>query len=77
MGSSLPPEVESQAHEAYAPFKGKTIAVRSSAHGEDSAKLSFAGQLSTFLFVKSKEEALQKSNAIKQLPAKPKADDKQ
>lgn len=60
MSSPLPPLVEQQAHEAYAPFKGKRIAVRSSAHGEDSAKLSFAGQLSTFLFVKSEADALQK-----------------
>lgn len=60
LASEMPESVRKQAQEAYAPFIGKKIAVRSSAQGEDSAQLSFAGQLSTFLFVTSEEQAIQK-----------------
>lgn len=56
----LPPQVEASARQAYVPFRGKKIAVRSSAQGEDSAQLSFAGQLSTFLFVETEEDALKR-----------------
>jgi pyruvate,water dikinase len=54
----LPAEIEKAAREAYRQLGRPLIAVRSSAADEDSAQLSFAGQLSTFLFVKSEAEAL-------------------
>ncbi|OFZ82353.1 MAG: hypothetical protein A2603_03745 [Bdellovibrionales bacterium RIFOXYD1_FULL_55_31] len=53
--------LEKLARNAYgdiASSPGTMIAVRSSAVDEDSARHSFAGQLSTFLFVKTEEQAL-------------------
>lgn len=47
---------------AFAKFEGKNIAVRSSALDEDGAGHSFAGQLSSYLFIKDFENCL---NAIK------------
>ncbi len=59
----LPPDVEEEVRAAYALFDPAPIAVRSSAVGEDSHDHSFAGQLSSFLFIQSPEEALQKVKA--------------
>ena len=56
----LPLELESRAREAYRALASSLIAVRSSALDEDSVQHSFAGQLSSFLFVKSENEALKK-----------------
>lgn len=58
IGSDLPPEVEQAARQAYRGLAARSIAVRSSAVGEDSAQHSFAGQLSSFLYVESEEDAL-------------------
>lgn len=49
----FPNDIEAELRKIYAPFSGKTIAVRSSAHDEDSAIHSFAGQLSSYLYVDS------------------------
>lgn len=54
--SSFSVEMQSEIKEAYSRFEGKQIAVRSSALDEDSAGHSFAGQLSTYLYVSSLEE---------------------
>jgi phosphohistidine swiveling domain-containing protein len=54
----LPKEIEEQARQAYRSLSKPLIAVRSSAADEDSATHSFAGQLSTFLYVRSEDEAL-------------------
>ncbi|MBC7387386.1 MAG: phosphoenolpyruvate synthase [Cryobacterium sp.] len=53
----LPAGLESDMRKAYSGFENKLIAVRSSALDEDSAGHSFAGQLSTFLYVSSFEDA--------------------
>lgn len=44
-----------QLKDLFESFKGRTLAVRSSALDEDGAAHSFAGQLSTYLYIKSKE----------------------
>ncbi|MEK6705639.1 MAG: phosphoenolpyruvate synthase [Bdellovibrionota bacterium] len=54
----LPSEIDNLARKAYINFSGSPIAVRSSAADEDSAKHSFAGQLSSFLFVNSVDNAI-------------------
>lgn len=54
----LPPSVEALIRTALARFSGRTIAVRSSGLDEDSARFSFAGQLSSFLFVDSEQAAV-------------------
>ena len=56
--TSLPLAVEATLRAAYQKLGCPLIAVRSSGVDEDSARFSFAGQLSTYLFVKSEEEAL-------------------
>ena len=53
-----PAEVEQAAREAYRSLGAEVISVRSSAVEEDSPRFSFAGQLSSYLFVRSEEEAL-------------------
>lgn len=53
----LPPDVASAIHEAWVHVGAERVAVRSSAADEDSAQHSFAGQLSSYLFVSSAEEA--------------------
>lgn len=58
METPFPREVEDKARNAYSFLSCGAIAIRSSAVGEDSAQYSFAGQLSSFLFVESEEEAL-------------------
>ncbi len=58
--SPFPPEVEDAARKAYRQVGAPRIAVRSSGLDEDSAQHSFAGQLSTYLHVRSEEEALEK-----------------
>jgi rifampicin phosphotransferase len=54
----LAPETEALLQSAYTDLASPLIAVRSSALDEDSASHSFAGQLSTYLFVTSWSEAL-------------------
>ena len=54
----FPDNIQATATQAYQTLNKKYIAVRSSGLDEDSAQNSFAGQLSTFLFVDSLEEAL-------------------
>ena len=49
ISASLPEKILALAKKAYQGIDSKLIAVRSSAIGEDSAALSFAGQLSSFL----------------------------
>jgi pyruvate,water dikinase len=56
--SPLPADIEQKAREAYRSLGKPLIAVRSSAADEDSSTHSFAGQLSTFLYVRSEDEAL-------------------
>jgi pyruvate,water dikinase len=58
LATPFPKDVEQKAREAYRALNKPLIAVRSSAADEDSAQHSFAGQLSTFLYVRSEEEAL-------------------
>jgi pyruvate,water dikinase len=58
LATPFPKEVEQKAREAYRSLNKPLIAVRSSAADEDSAQHSFAGQLSTFLYVRTEEEAL-------------------
>ena len=58
LGQALPADVERAAKQAYAALGAPRIAVRSSALDEDSARHSFAGQLSTFLNVETESEAL-------------------
>lgn len=52
VGTPISKELLSEIQAAYAPFRNEVIAVRSSALDEDSSAHSFAGQLSSFLFVK-------------------------
>jgi pyruvate,water dikinase len=54
----LPAEVESFINKAYEQLGKSLIAVRSSAMDEDSAGHSFAGQLSSYLYVRTKERAI-------------------
>lgn len=54
----FPKYLEDEIKLAYLPFEGETIAVRSSAHDEDSAIHSFAGQLSSYLYVDSFERTV-------------------
>jgi phosphohistidine swiveling domain-containing protein len=54
----LPAEVESEIRDAYRSLGKPLIAVRSSGLDEDGARQSFAGQLSTFLYVKDEEAAV-------------------
>ncbi|MCA9524001.1 MAG: phosphoenolpyruvate synthase [Myxococcales bacterium] len=56
--ADLPGEVREAACRAYRGLDAPSIAVRSSAVGEDSAQHSFAGQLSSFLYVESEADAL-------------------
>lgn len=53
-----PDHLEKMIEDAYSDINCKSIAVRSSAIDEDGVKHSFAGQLSSYLFVRSKEGAL-------------------
>jgi phosphohistidine swiveling domain-containing protein len=55
----LPGPVEEEIRTAWCTLGAHLIAVRSSALGEDAAGRSFAGQLSSFLYVRSEEEALE------------------
>ncbi len=57
--TAFPVEMENEIKNIYSPFIGKTIAVRSSAHDEDSAIHSFAGQLSSYLYIDSFDRCLQ------------------
>ncbi len=54
----FPIETQQELEEIYKPFAGFLIAVRSSAHDEDSAIHSFAGQLSSYLYIETFEFAL-------------------
>ena len=56
--TELPSHIDEIARQAYRRLKKPVIAVRSSAVDEDSAQHSFAGQLSSYLFVTNEEEAL-------------------
>lgn len=58
LDAPFPPEIEEAIKAAYAQLGSPTIAVRSSAADEDSAAHSFAGQLSSFLYVRDEAEAL-------------------
>ncbi|HUI91610.1 MAG TPA: phosphoenolpyruvate synthase [Chitinivibrionales bacterium] len=58
VNTPFPPEVEQEARQAYRTLGAPLIAVRSSAGDEDSAQHSFAGQLSSFLYVTSENDAL-------------------
>jgi rifampicin phosphotransferase len=60
METPFPSELEQEIRSAYRTLGKSLIAVRSSAADEDSAQYSFAGQLSTFLFVRTEEETLQR-----------------
>ena len=57
--SPMPEAVEKSFKQAYDAVRDFVIAVRSSALDEDSAQHSFAGQLSSFLFVSSEDSALE------------------
>lgn len=63
LDAPLPPDTRRIARQAFQYLNTSAIAVRSSALDEDSSKHSFAGQLSTKLFVKSEAESL---NALKE-----------
>ncbi len=52
----LPKELESQLEVIYQKFNKSLISIRSSAHDEDSAIHSFAGQLSSFLYISDFEK---------------------
>lgn len=56
--TQFPKSMEEELKSIYSPFEKKTIAVRSSAHDEDSAIHSFAGQLSSYLYIDSFEKTL-------------------
>lgn len=56
--TSYPTEIEDFFKAQYQSFKGKAIAVRSSAIDEDSATHSFAGQLSSFLYLNDEQSYL-------------------
>ncbi len=58
LSTPLPKDIEQKAREAYRSLSKPLIAVRSSAADEDSSQHSFAGQLSTFLYVRSEDEAI-------------------
>ncbi|OFZ20539.1 MAG: hypothetical protein A2X94_10940 [Bdellovibrionales bacterium GWB1_55_8] len=58
MRTPLPADIDSLARSAYIAVADGPIAVRSSAADEDSAQHSFAGQLSSFLFVANEEASL-------------------
>ncbi|MCP4913264.1 MAG: phosphoenolpyruvate synthase [Oligoflexia bacterium] len=55
MSSSLRSEIE----KIYSPFKSKALAVRSSALDEDGGQFSFAGQLSSYLFVETLDKVIE------------------
>lgn len=57
--TSFPAGMEEELKTAYESFNHEMIAVRSSAHDEDSAIHSFAGQLSSYLYVETFDRALQ------------------
>ena len=59
MDCELPADIAADARKAYQHVGSELIAVRSSATDEDSAQFSFAGQLSSFLFVSSEDDALE------------------
>ncbi len=59
LATPLPREVEEKIRAAYQKLNRPFIAVRSSALDEDSAQNSFAGQLSTYLFVDSENKAIE------------------
>lgn len=54
----MPPDILAEAAQAYQLLGKSLIAVRSSAVDEDSAQHSFAGQLSSFLYVRTCDEAI-------------------
>ncbi len=56
--TKVPIELESAIKEIYNKLNKKLISVRSSAHDEDSAVHSFAGQLSSFLYISDFEHTL-------------------
>lgn len=58
LDTPLPLRVQQIASKAFGMLNASSIAVRSSATDEDSAKCSFAGQLSTKLFIKNKTDSL-------------------
>lgn len=60
LSAPFPQEIEKAARLAYQTIGAARIAVRSSGLDEDSSQHSFAGQLSTFLHVRTEDEALEK-----------------
>jgi len=56
-GEALTPDLTGQIADCLKRFNGDSVAVRSSMVGEDSADYSFAGQLETYLFQRTLEEA--------------------
>ncbi len=58
LGSHVPQEIASEIMEAYEKIQEGLVAVRSSATAEDLPKASFAGQQSTFLNVRGKEDVV-------------------
>jgi len=58
LSQPLSPQIEAAIVSAYEGLSCGLIAVRSSAIGEDSAEFSFAGQLSSYLYIRDKEHML-------------------
>lgn len=56
--TQMPPEIELAIKKAYDQLNCQLISVRSSAHDEDSALHSFAGQLSSFLYISDFEHVI-------------------
>ena len=59
MAKEMPAELLKAIENIYLPFKSKALAVRSSALDEDGGQFSFAGQLSSFLFVETLDKVIE------------------